>query len=470
MQRALPASIPAMAPRRIAPVPQLGEEAAERDADRRAGRALAQPGSACACGGGCPRCVPGRTAPAAQARAAGAADLPAAVAPALRSPGEPLSTGERAFMEPRFGADFGTVRIHGGRHARAAADAVDAEAFAFREQIVFGAGRRGDTRLLAHELAHVVQQRESGARLQRSVVKSPASPPPGSISGVAPSQPHAGKPAAPAAPRPDPAFWEWWKRIAGFEGTLDQWRANAANKADKGGETNSGITKQFYKLWAKALGLDPSDAGFEALTPEGAMRFGEMVWRSSGASRIKNPGVAIVLGDWYWGGISLKRLTALLKRHGFTATFDRGSPSKATTDFMNTLPPDELLEEMSDAKADQYEGIAKADPTQQQFLGGWLKRNEERREQARQFAHKPEPPPTKVEPQPDLWQRAQRTLRHARDAEAPEQRSAALAELNAVIAEIDAREARGFAHAEESVALRALRDQLKQSRSGLSGP
>lgn len=462
MHKALPVPMPAVAPRRNAPAAKLGEDAAERDADRRADRALAQPGLACACGGSCPLCRPALAAPADAA--------PSAVAPALREEGEPLSAGERAFMEPRLGADFGAVRVHTGAPARAAAAAVDAEAFAFREHLVFGAGRRSDTRLLAHELAHVVQQRESGARLQRSVEKARPSPP-GSISGVAPPAAGGSKRSAPRSFRNDPAFKEWWKRIAGYEGTLEDWEANKGNKDDKGGRTQSGITEEFYKRWAPSLGLDPSDAGFRALTAEGAMRFGEMVWRSSGASRIKNPGVAIVLGDWYWGGISLKRLTAILKSKGFDATYDQGSPSQATTDFMNTLPPDELLELLSDAKADQYEGIAKADPSQQKFLGGWLKRNEERRQQARAFAPKPEAPApvAKEEPQLDLWERAQRALRHARDAEKPEQRSAALAELDAVIGAIDQREARGFAHAEEADALRSLRDELKGAQSRLKG-
>ncbi|MEP7302820.1 MAG: DUF4157 domain-containing protein [Caldimonas sp.] len=476
MQKALPAPKPVVAPRHSAPAPRHsapaarpGEDAAERDAERRAERALAQPGLACACGGGCPLCRPASAAPAGDGAAG---EAPASVAPVLRGAGQPLSAGERAFMEPRLGADFGAVRVHDDARAGAAAASVGAQAFAFREHLVFGAGRRGDTRLLAHELAHVVEQRESGARLQRSVEKARA-PAPGSISGVAPPATGGAKKAAPRSFRNDPAFREWWKHIAGYEGTLEDWEANPGNKDDKGGRTQSGITENFYKRWAASLGLDPSDAGFRALTAEGAMRFGEMVWRSSGASRIKNPGVAIVLGDWYWGGISLKRLTAILKRRGFTATYDQGSPSPATTDFMNTQPPDELLEEMSDAKADQYEGIAKADPTQQKFLGGWLKRNEERRQQARAFAPKPgaPPPPAKQqEPQGDLWQRAQRALRHARDADTSDERIAAIEELEAVIGAIDRREAQGFAHAEEAVALHALRNELGQARGGISSP
>ncbi len=37
------------------------------------------------------------------------------------------------------------------------------------------------------------------------------------------------------------------------------------------------------------------------------MLFGWMNWRSSGAHRIENTGVALVIADWYWGGIDIKK-------------------------------------------------------------------------------------------------------------------------------------------------------------------
>jgi len=79
------------------------------------------------------------------------------------SGGQPLTSEQRAFFEPRFGADFSRVRIHTDRSADAAARAVGALAFTRGSDIVF----RGDQyrphafagqRLLAHELTHVVQQ------------------------------------------------------------------------------------------------------------------------------------------------------------------------------------------------------------------------------------------------------------------------------------------------------------------------
>ncbi len=81
----------------------------------------------------------------------------------LRGGGQPLPTSVRAFFEPVFQRDFSRVRIHTGREASEAAQAVQARAFTAGRDIVFGAGEyvpesREGQRLLAHELTHVLQQ------------------------------------------------------------------------------------------------------------------------------------------------------------------------------------------------------------------------------------------------------------------------------------------------------------------------
>lgn len=81
----------------------------------------------------------------------------------------PLDASLRRSMERRFRADFGKVRIHTGPLAAAAARALGAEAFTAGRDIFFAAGRfaPGTTEgrwLLAHELAHVLQQRSQPAR------------------------------------------------------------------------------------------------------------------------------------------------------------------------------------------------------------------------------------------------------------------------------------------------------------------
>jgi hypothetical protein len=90
-------------------------------------------------------------------------EVPPSVEEVLRSPGQPLDSTTRAFMEPRFGHDFSSVRVHRDERAANAAALIDARAFTAGRDIVFGAGEYApDTQigrmLLAHELAHVTQQ------------------------------------------------------------------------------------------------------------------------------------------------------------------------------------------------------------------------------------------------------------------------------------------------------------------------
>jgi Domain of unknown function (DUF4157) len=92
----------------------------------------------------------------------------------LRSPGQPLDAAARAEMESRFGHDFGQVRVHSGARAGESARAVDALAYTVGPDVVFASGRyRPDTSagraLLAHELAHVVQQEGAASRPPGSV-------------------------------------------------------------------------------------------------------------------------------------------------------------------------------------------------------------------------------------------------------------------------------------------------------------
>lgn len=94
--------------------------------------------------------------------------------PAPQSGGRPLDSTTRSFMEPRFGHDFSRVRIHTDAEASRSARDVRAQAYTVGDHITFGEGRfapqtAAGRKLLAHELAHVVQQEHAPARgmLQR---------------------------------------------------------------------------------------------------------------------------------------------------------------------------------------------------------------------------------------------------------------------------------------------------------------
>jgi hypothetical protein len=191
----------------------------------------------CACGG-----TPGPSGECEQCRrkrlqrnasAAAPAVAPAIVHDVLRSPGQPLDAGTRAFMEPRFGHSFhklrvhapepgaapagelavgpphsaaereaegasrsvmempapregnprfsfADVRVHAGPRAAESARAVGAAAFTVGSSIVFGdgyyaPGTQAGRALLAHELAHVAQGPRGGLWRQTPAAPQPQS-------------------------------------------------------------------------------------------------------------------------------------------------------------------------------------------------------------------------------------------------------------------------------------------------------
>jgi hypothetical protein len=85
------------------------------------------------------------------------------------SSGRPLDAPVRAPLEQAFGADFGSVRIHDGGGADRLSRSLQAEAFTVGNDIFFqgrnfAPGTPQGQHLLAHELAHVVQQPGGAAR------------------------------------------------------------------------------------------------------------------------------------------------------------------------------------------------------------------------------------------------------------------------------------------------------------------
>jgi hypothetical protein len=93
--------------------------------------------------------------------------------------GSPLSASTRAFMEPRFGADFSGVQVHTGSEAAQLNRAVGAQAFTHGQGVYLGEGKNdlessAGKQLLAHELTHTIQQganvNASTAAIQRKEV------------------------------------------------------------------------------------------------------------------------------------------------------------------------------------------------------------------------------------------------------------------------------------------------------------
>jgi hypothetical protein len=83
-------------------------------------------------------------------------------------PGRPLESATQAVMERRFGFDFSRIRVHTDARAAESATSVNAVAYTVGQDVVFAPGayspeRPEGLRLLAHELAHVVQSAPSRA-------------------------------------------------------------------------------------------------------------------------------------------------------------------------------------------------------------------------------------------------------------------------------------------------------------------
>jgi hypothetical protein len=107
--------------------------------------------------------VPGGTAAPASFESV-PVSVPVELHDALPSPGQPLDAATRARFEPSLGRNLSGVRIHPGPQAARAAASLNARAFTVGQEIFFSAGRYQPqslegSHLLAHELAHAVQQR-----------------------------------------------------------------------------------------------------------------------------------------------------------------------------------------------------------------------------------------------------------------------------------------------------------------------
>jgi hypothetical protein len=95
--------------------------------------------------------------------------------------GQPLSSDVRSYMEPRFGADFGNVRVHHDAESASLNNQLSARAFTYQNHVFFSRdqyqpGSSEGKQLLAHELTHTIQQ---GHAVQRSPqVSTTTSPPP----------------------------------------------------------------------------------------------------------------------------------------------------------------------------------------------------------------------------------------------------------------------------------------------------
>jgi hypothetical protein len=170
----------------------------------------------CECGGSggeCEECKKTEQAQNLQRKATGPVDAefaPPIVHEVVNSTGEPLDRATREFFEPRFGYDFSRVRVHNDAKAAESTRAIRALGYTVGHSVTFAPGRycpaTGEGRhLIAHELAHVVQQDRCTRLASSDGARSTEAPVDISSRAVAAPKPSASAASLVVARQPDPA-------------------------------------------------------------------------------------------------------------------------------------------------------------------------------------------------------------------------------------------------------------------------
>lgn len=249
---------------------------------------------------------------------------PPIVFDALGSPGQPLDWATRSFFEPRFGYDFGNVRVHTDGTAAASARAINALAYTARENVVFATGQYAPhspsgARLIAHELTHVVQQRsgsDRGAQIRRQ-------------------QPGASPPQKPDTPKPTPSAGGLQIQVV----TADQYALLTGKPADQLPEGKY-VPLQEVVLPGAGLGLaSPPLPGLPI--PESATG---ILWEGSHVSdfavvegQLVARGFRAGLGRHVASDLERGLLGRLLFGRGggpFTTSLNRGVPGSYANDWL----------------------------------------------------------------------------------------------------------------------------------------
>ena len=233
--------------------------------------------------------------------------------------GQPLESSLRGFLEPRFGYDFGGVRIHTDNGASKSADAINAVAYTAGLDIAFAQGQFNPSspaglRLLSHELAHVVQQdSEGGSAVGRKAVimREPAKPGKGAKTWAPPQK---------SAGRPTVRMHFDGSDLIVYEGDTEKFRfsghsgrpilINEEDAKNCGGDVRTD-TYLDDKRFVGIKDHGPIPEGTYAFSPPGIERFttGEqldLLWGGiAGKKGVQVHGSNIHPGDWGSGRVEL---------------------------------------------------------------------------------------------------------------------------------------------------------------------
>ena len=143
--------------------------------------------------------------------------------------------------------------------------------------------------------------------------------------------------------------------------------------ADHGGQTNMGITLATWKScgYDKDRDGDIDSQDLRLVTRSDVVNLLRLhYWNRWKADRILNQSVANLLVDWVWNsgkyGITIPQRILSVKADGIVG--------EQTLLAVNSADQSHLFHDLKEARKSFFLDIAKKDPSQKRFLGGWLNR------------------------------------------------------------------------------------------------
>ena len=177
-----------------------------------------------------------------------------------------------------------------------------------------------------------------------------------------------------------PILFRWEAGINMKAGETIEQAFNRAKKTgwsndplDSGGATMIGVTLGTYRTYCKYKGRKvPNSTDLKNITyKEWRDIVHTLYWSKWKADLIEDQNVANMIVDWVWAsgqGIGIKRVQKIL---GVTAD---GIVGPKTIAAVNNADPRDLFTKVYKARADHFNAIVKARPSQKKWLKGWMNR------------------------------------------------------------------------------------------------
>ena len=171
--------------------------------------------------------------------------------------------------------------------------------------------------------------------------------------------------------------WNYSMKSKTFKGilakTLKLEGGKVNDKADRGGQTNLGITLDTFKRYAqKLLSIEGTSANLDHLQPCQAAKLYEVAyWEKFGANQIEDAQIAELYYDTAVNGGGNAVLRSTLADFGISKS---KNPKSDLNKIVMKYGAEFVFEIFKDERIDRYERIAAENPSQKKFLKGWKNR------------------------------------------------------------------------------------------------